>query len=97
MVTRPSDEAHASTKPYSYGAHAIEFTEDWWPGSCEPGDGYVYTAPHTPGAASRCTTTLRSYEQEASNTPYLGCAHATCHTGPSCLERARRGGGGGGG
>jgi len=28
-------------------------------------------------------TTRRSYEHEASRLPNLGCAHATCHTGPS--------------
>ena len=31
------------------------------------------------------------HEHDASRVPNFGCAHATCHTGPSCL-RSRRGG-----
>ena len=30
--------------------------------------------------------TFLSYEQEAKMLPNFGCAHATCHTAPSCLQ-----------
>lgn len=30
--------------------------------------------------------TFLSYEQEARMFPNFGCAHATCHTAPSCLH-----------
>ena len=31
-------------------------------------------------------STFPSYEHDARMCPYLGCAHATCHTGPVCLQ-----------
>lgn len=32
------------------------------------------------------SATVRSYEHEARTLPNLGCDHATCHTGPLCLQ-----------
>mmetsp|Transcript_28011 Transcript_28011/g.69296 ORF Transcript_28011/g.69296 Transcript_28011/m.69296 type:complete len:207 (+) Transcript_28011:149-769(+) len=72
----PSADAHARRRPCSCGAKQMAFTEERW-------SAYSYTLVHCPGAASRQTKTLRSYEHVARMVPNLGCAHATCHTGPS--------------
>lgn len=59
-----------------------------------PDDSWLrwkYTGAHLPGAVSWLTITCRSYEADASRLPNFGCAHATSHTGPSCLrERVPR-------
>mmetsp|Transcript_12440 Transcript_12440/g.53360 ORF Transcript_12440/g.53360 Transcript_12440/m.53360 type:complete len:224 (-) Transcript_12440:231-902(-) len=78
--TEPSEEAAASARPCSCGAHATAFTD----ASCRDG-GEAYTCENAPGwfSASRQTMTLLSNPHDASNTPNLGCAHEHIHTGPS--------------
>ena len=76
MDTLPSDDAHASTNPYSCGAHEIELTDESWT-LCS------YTTAHECCGASRWINTLPSYEHDAKMTPNFGWAHDTCHTGPS--------------
>jgi len=44
-------------------------------------------ADELPVETSRCTSTCRSYEPDASSEPKRGWLQATCHTGPSCLQR----------
>lgn len=75
----PSEEPHASMRPYSQGAQTSELTDS----SCTL-CSYTRTHELVP-SFSRQIITLRSYEHEASTEPNLGCAHATCQTGPSWL------------
>ena len=78
--TEPSEEAQASARPCSCGAHARAFTD----ASCRDA-GDAYTCENAPGwfSASRQTITLLSNPHDASKTPNLGCAHPHIHTGPS--------------
>ena len=66
--------------PNSCGAHEMAFTD----ASCAR---CAWMVAHCPGGASLWIATDPSYEQLASSTPNLGCAHATSHTGPSCPGR----------
>jgi len=72
-----SEEAPARHNQNSWGAHAIEFTED----SCL---SYSKTLVQILFEVSFQMQIRRSYEQDARTEPYLGCAQATCQTGPSC-------------
>mmetsp|Transcript_10587 Transcript_10587/g.43767 ORF Transcript_10587/g.43767 Transcript_10587/m.43767 type:complete len:297 (-) Transcript_10587:421-1311(-) len=87
-ATLPSDDALASISPSSCGAQHTLLTEL----SCSVA-GLTYTCvqlrPCEP-SASRHTITLWSYPQVANRLPNLGCAHATCHTGPSWPLRSAR-------
>ena len=49
----------------------------------------IFDQPPAPGPWPCCSfqmITLPSYEHDARICPNLGCAQATCHTGPECLQ-----------
>lgn len=79
----PSEDAHARIAPSSWGAHETELTD----ALCRV-CSLIFAQPPGDGPCVGCSfqmMTLPSYEHDARMWPNLGCAQATCHTGPVCL------------
>jgi hypothetical protein len=83
MDTLPSLEAHANNAPKSGEAQAMLLTEEVWRVCSNSFDQDDVCGDVD---ESRQIITLASYEADARIVPNLGCAHATCHTGPVCLK-----------
>lgn len=79
----PSDDAQARMAPSSCGAHETELTDAVWR-VCSRILAQLLVLDGD--CCSFQMRTLPSYEQDARMWPNLGCAHATCQTGPVCLS-----------